>query len=51
MTGDEKKEENNLFAEILKDEAQAYMNQKGQNINVLVAEDFMVIPVLKSWSQ
>ena len=43
-----KKEENYLFAEILKNEAQAYMNQKEQNINVLVAEDFMVIPVSKS---
>ena len=47
-TPTEKKEENNLFAEILKNEAQAYMNQKEQNINVLVAEDFMMIPVLKS---
>ena len=44
----EKTDENYLFAEILKEEAQAYIDQKNEKVLVLVAEDFMVLPIKSS---
>ena len=43
----QKSGENNLFADRLRDEAQAYIDKNNGKINVLVAEDFMVFPVVK----
>ena len=43
-----KADENYLFADILREEAQAYMEEQNKKIEVLVAEDFMVLPVTKS---
>ena len=42
-----KSEENYLFADLLREEAQAYIDKNNGKINVLVAEDFMVLPVEK----
>ena len=41
-------DESYLFADRLKKEAQEYINKVNGNIDVLVAEDFMVLPVVKS---
>ena len=42
-----KSEENYLFADLLREEAQAYIDKNNGKIEVLVAEDFMVLPVVK----
>jgi ribonuclease Z len=43
----QKSEENYLFADLLREEAQAYIDKNNGKIEVLVAEDFMVLPVVK----
>ena len=44
----EKADENYLFADILREEAQTYIEEQNKKIEILVAEDFMVLPVTRS---